>query len=241
MSHSTEESTPLIFTHRHGAALVWGALTASTLDAAGCSGRSPGAFAQSLQDGGEESGDDTGGTGDKAGFSSGSSSGFNLGDTGTSSGGMGTGMCKNGAYAGTFQCTFVFDADAGDASASTVSADAGGLMVTGNISFQLTQMVGNGESFIDTASGSFSGTALTFFAIMADVGGTLNCNTGVFTGNLSNGTYSGFLFLNGTFSGPLDSQYNGTTFSFVDGSWVLTVPGEGSCPGTWTANYAGDQ
>jgi hypothetical protein len=163
---------------------------------------------------------------------------ISLGDTGTSSGGMGTGNCKDGTYSGTFQCTFVFNPDAG--AGSTASADAGGLMITGTISFNLTQMTGNGESFIDTASGSFSGTAATFFAISADVGGTLNCNSGVFKGNLTNGMYSGFLFINGTFSGPLDSQYNGTTFTFVDGSWLLTVPGEGSCPGTWTAAYAGD-
>jgi hypothetical protein len=166
---------------------------------------------------------------------------FNLGDTGSSSGGMGTGTCKNGTYSGTFQCTFVFNPDAGDAGGGTVSADAGGLMITGNISFNLTQNTGSGESFTSTASGSFSGTAAAFFNIMADVGGTLNCNSGVFQGSLTNGMYSGFLFINGTFSGPLDSQYNGTTFSFVDGTWLLTVPGEGSCPGTWTANYAGDQ
>jgi len=166
---------------------------------------------------------------------------FTLGDTGSSTGGMGTGVCKDGVYSGTFQCTFVFNPDAGDAGGGSVSADAGGLMITGNISFKLTQAMGNGESFIDTASGSFMGTAATFFAISADVGGMLNCNTGVFTGTLSNGMYSGFLFLNGTFSGPLNSQYNGTTFSFVDGTWLLTVPGEGACPGTWSANYASDQ
>jgi hypothetical protein len=160
-----------------------------------------------------------------------------LGDTGASSGGMGTGTCKNGTYSGTFQCTFMFDPDGG---AASLASDAGGLMITGNISFNLAQATGNGESFMDTASGSFMGTAVTFFAISADVGGTLNCNTGVFSGSLTNGMYSGFIFLNGSFSGPLGSQYNGTTFSFVNGTWLLSVPGEGSCPGTWTANYSGD-
>jgi hypothetical protein len=161
-----------------------------------------------------------------------------LGDAGGSSGGMGTGTCKDGTYSGTFACTFVFNPDAGG-DASTVAADAGGLMITGNISFKLMQMTGNGESFIDTASGTFSGTAAAFFAISANVGGTLDCNSGLFKGSLTGGMYSGFLFINGTFSGPLDSQYNGATFSFVNGTWLLTVPGEGSCPGTWTANYTG--
>jgi len=198
-----------------------------------------GGFGDSSSGGGTDSGEDAASSGSGSSSSGGI---LSLGDTGTSSsGGMGTGVCKNGTYSGTFQCTFVFDPDAGDGGGGTVSADAGGLMITGNISFNLTQMTGSGESFMSTASGSFSGTAAAFFSIMADVGGSLDCNSGVFNGTLTNGKYSGFIFINGTFSGPLDSQYNGTTFSFVNGSWLLTVPGEGSCPGTWTADYAGDQ
>lgn len=139
----------------------------------------------------------------------------------------------SGTYSGTFQCTFVFGADGG-----AVSADAGGLMVTGTLSFKLTQMTG-GEAYIAAASGSFSSTGAVFFTANADIGGTLNCNTGVFQGNLSNGMYSGFVFITGTFSGPLDATYNSTTLSFVNGTWLLTVPGQGSCPGTWTANYSG--
>jgi len=197
------------------------------------SGQGPGFGSMPTTDASMSSGDD----GNPASLSDGGGQ-ISLGDTGVSTGGMGTGNCKDGTYSGTFQCTFMFDPDAG--AGSTASADAGGLMITGTLSFNLTQMTVNGESFIDTASGSFSGTAATFFAISADVGGTLNCNSGVFNGTLTKGTYSGFLFINGTFSGPLNSQYNGTTFSFVDGSWQLTVPGEGTCPGTWSANYVGD-
>jgi hypothetical protein len=138
-----------------------------------------------------------------------------------------------------FSCNFVFNPDAGSDSGAAVAADAGGLMITGTITFHLSQMTGNGESFMSTASGTFNGTAATFFSIMANVGGTLDCGTGKFTGSLTNGTYTGFLLLNGTFMGPLTSDYNGTTFSFVNGTWLLTVPGQGSCPGTWSANYTG--
>jgi hypothetical protein len=64
----------------------------------------------------------------------------------------------------------------------------------------------------------------------------LNCNTGSFDGMLSNGMYTGF-FMTGQFSGPLGADYNGTTFSFVNGTWNLAVPGAGNCIGTWGANY----
>jgi hypothetical protein len=161
-----------------------------------------------------------------------------LGDTTTASG-----VCKNGMYSGTFMCTFVFDPDAGSDSGATVAADAGGLMITGTIMFTLSQMSGgNSESFMSTASGSFSGTAAMFFGIMADVGGTLDCNTGKFVGQLTNGSYMDtgpIKLFTGTFSGPLDSDYNGKTFQFVNGTWLLTVPGQGSCPGTWSASYTG--
>lgn len=147
------------------------------------------------------------------------------------------GTCKSGTYAGTFQCTFAFASDAGVITSD--AGDAGSLMITGNVSFRLTQVADGGPSF--TSSGTFSGAAGTFFEISAVVGGTLDCDTGAFQGSLTNGMYSGFLFLNRTFSSPLDSEYNAATFSFVDGTWLLTVPGEGTCPGTWTASYASDQ
>ncbi len=210
------------------------ALVLSIPLATACGSKGPTGFVAGADDGGAaDGGDDGSGGGSSSG--GGTSSGLSLGDgSGSSGAGLGTGTCKDGTYSGTFQCSFQFNSDGGAAGAA---ADAGGLMITGTISFQLMQQTGTGETFMDTASGSFSGTAATFFAISATVGGTLNCNTGVFTGTLSNGMYSGFLFLNGTFSGPLTSDYNGTTFSFVNGMWNLTVPGQGSCPGTWTANY----
>ena len=76
---------------------------------------------------------------------------------------------------------------------------------------------------------------------MATLGGTLDCNTGQFTGQLSGGMYSLLGLFTGPFNGPLTSEYNGTAFSFVNGVWSLSVPGEGYCPGSWTASFAGDQ
>jgi hypothetical protein len=186
--------------------------------------------------GGEGGGSPDSVAGDDIALSGGDGGGsFGITDTGAH---LGTGSCKDGTYSGTFQCTFVFNADAsvGDAS---VSADAGGLNITGTISFQLMHQQTSAGEFAgtSTASGSFSGTAAAFFAISAHVGGTLDCRTGVFDGSLTNGMYSGFLLINGTFAGPLTSDYNGTTFAFVNGQWVLTVPGQGSCPGTWSASY----
>jgi len=205
-----------------------------------CSGKGPSGFAGSDGPTSSDAGDDAPGS---ASFDGGDNP-LNLGDTGTSISGMGTGVCKDGTYSGTFMCTFIFDPDAGADDAGEVSADAGGLPITGTISFQLTQNTGSGESFIDTASGTVNGTAATFFTIMGNLGGTLNCNSGVFVGNLSNGAFMDdgpVKLISGTFGGPLSSQYNGTTFSFVDGQWLLTVPGEGRCKGTWSASYGSDQ
>ncbi len=164
--------------------------------------------------------------------------------TGDSSGGLGTGTCKTGMYTGTFSCEFFYDTDAGDASVA-VSPDSGGLiMITGNLSFLLSQSI-SGELGMDTASGTFVLNAgLTTGS--AQLSGSLDCNSGNFTGALSGGMYSLLGIFTGPFEGPLTSQYSGTSFSFVDGVWSLSVPGYGYCPGTWTANYdgpgdAGDQ
>jgi hypothetical protein len=205
------------------------------LASSGCSSKGHTQFGSTGDDGGAEGGDD--GSPGSSGGSGSSSGGISLGDGGTSGGGgMGTGTCKDGTYSGTFQCTFVF----GDGGTSGGGADSGTLAVTGTISFHLMQNAASGESFMSTASGMFSGDCCNkLFTIGATVGGTLNCNSGTFNGSLTDGGYSGFIFLTGSFSGPLTADYNGMTFSFVNGVWNLTVPGQGTCPGTWTASYTG--
>jgi hypothetical protein len=201
----------------------------------------------------DNSGDDGGGpsgstssSGSSGGIASGGSSGSSSGGafmTGDSSGGMGTGVCKTGMYSGTFSCEFYLDSNAGDAGDAAVPDSGGLFMITGNLSFLLTQSI-SGELGMDTASGSFAINA-GITPGMATLSGTLECGSGTFTGALTGGQYNFFGFT-GNFDGPLASQYNGATFSFVDGTWAITIPGQGYCPGTWTANYdgpgdAGDQ
>jgi hypothetical protein len=186
-------------------------------------------------DGGGTAGD--GGTSSSSGSSSGgmTSSGGSSGMfSGGDSGGMGTGNCQTGMYTGTFSCGFIYDPDA------SMPDAAGAFTITGSLSFLLTQST-SGELGEDTASGTFDLNAgLTTGS--ATLGGTLQCASGQFTGSLTMGTYSVFFgIFSGDFAGPLTSEYNGKTFSFVNGTWELAIANEGTCPGTWTANYVGEQ
>jgi hypothetical protein len=143
--------------------------------------------------------------------------------------GLGTGTCKEGTYTGTFSC--FYDADGG-----TMAPD-GGLSITGTLTLTLTRS-SSGE-FVDTASGNFTANTVGINAT-ANIGGTLDCNTGWFTGMLTNGTFMGWLIINGTFNGPLGACYNGATSSFVNGTWVMYIVDQagkpiGTCPGTWSA------
>jgi hypothetical protein len=191
--------------------------------ALGCSGGSstgwaddPDAVGGSATDGGAEASfDETG-------------SSFAATDAGT---GAGTGSCKQGSYSGTFTCTF--DPDGG----TTPSTSAGAPQITGTITLTLAQSPA-GE-FVDVASGKFTADTTSLISATADLSGTLDCNTGKFTGQLTNGAYHGWIFINGTFQGPLASGYDGTTSAFVDGTWVMMIPNAGTCPGTWSAKYVG--
>jgi hypothetical protein len=217
------------------------ALALAATFAPACSSKTSTPFASASDDASPGGGDDGGASSSGSGSGGGTSSGLALGDGGGSSGsGMGTGTCKDGTYTGTFMCSFQFTGDSG---APSGGADAGGLVITGSISFQLMQQTTTGESFMDTASGMFGGSCCAgSFTIGANVGGTLNCNSGNFTGMLTMGTYTptgiwSVFIQPGTFSGPLTADYNGTTATFTNGQWLLTVPGAGTCPGTWTATY----
>lgn len=226
--------------HRNAVLACAALLFSATLSATACSSKSSTSFGSTNgDDGGNGVGTDDGGSSSGGSSNGGSSGGINLGDARGSSSGLGTGTCKDGTYTGMYTCTFNFN-DGGPAGAA---GDAGGLVITGNLSFQLLHDMSSGESFIDTASGMFGGTCcLGAFSIASTLGGTLNCNSGTFSGTLTNGTYMGtgiwaLFFMNGTFNGPLTADYNGSTFAFENGTWDLKVPGIGDCPGTWTATY----
>jgi hypothetical protein len=106
----------------------------------------------------------------------------------------------------------------------------------GTLTLKLTKSP-SGE-LVDVASGSFTANTGGINA-NATIGGTLDCNSGKFTGQLTNGTFSGWIVISGTFQGPLTSCYDGTNSAFVDGNWVMFVTGLGTCPGTWSATYSG--
>jgi hypothetical protein len=221
-------------------AMVAVAALGGSVASAACGGSSSPPFAQDTPgDSGTSSGSTSGGSGSGggSGSSSSGSQGFSQGDSG---GGMGTGVCQTGMYTGTFSCGFILNP--GDAGLDASSPDASPFPpITGNLSFVLSQST-HGELGQDMASGTFVLNAgLT--TGMANLDGTLDCASGQFTGSLSGGTYSisffGLPFFSGTFEGPLTSAYNGTSFSFTDGTWALNVANEGECPGTWTANYVG--
>ena len=138
----------------------------------------------------------------------------------------GRGECKPGTYTGTFQCTY--------------SDPMSGFMlpVNGPITLKLEKSQ-TGE-FLEVRDGLLDGTTNATFVFRANISGTLDCKTASFTGSLINGIYSGFLIINGTFQGPLASNYDLLKFAFVGGTWTLTANGiGGSCPGTWSADYTG--
>jgi len=138
----------------------------------------------------------------------------------------GTGQCKPGLYEGTFQCTY------------TDPSGGGAIPVSGPISIRLVEST-SGE-FLEVRDGVLDGTANTFFTFRADVEGKLDCYRGSFTGKLINGTYSGFLIVNGSFEGPLAASYDHQGVALTSGTWQLNVAiSGGGCNGTWSATYVG--
>jgi hypothetical protein len=227
-------------------AVTFVALVGAACSPLGCGSKSP-SFSQDDGGGGNpatgstsSSGGSSGG-GSSGGSSGGGSSGASSGAfTQADSGGMGTGVCRTGTYSGPFSCGFYLDPDSGTtAPVDGGAADGGLLQITGTLSFLLTQSI-SGELGEDVASGTFAISSGLFVSGTAMLGGTLDCSTGTFSGGLTGGMYSVFFgLLTGTFDGPLMAEYNGTTFSFVNGVWSLTIPGEGYCQGQWSATYSG--
>jgi hypothetical protein len=135
--------------------------------------------------------------------------------------------CKAGVYQGSFQCTYM-----------TGDAGFGSFPVSGPISLKMVQSQ-QGE-FLEVREGLLDGTANVFFTFRADISGRLNCRTSKFDGQLEHGVYSGFLVVNGTFQGPLSSDYDRAASQFSNGVWTLAVDmGNGGCNGTWSATYVG--
>jgi hypothetical protein len=135
--------------------------------------------------------------------------------------------CKPGVYQGNFACTY-----------SPGDAGVGLFPVSGPISMKMVQSQ-QGE-FLEVREGLLDGTANIFFTFRANISGKLDCKTQKFDGKLENGVYSGFLIINGTFQGPLSSDYDRIASQFANGMWALAVDmGNGGCNGTWSAAYTG--
>jgi hypothetical protein len=213
-----------------------GLLALTALAASSCSSKGSGGSFSQGDDAGSGGGDDSGfGASSGGGGSSsggGTSSGFSLGE-----GGSGV-TCKDGTYAGTYQCSFNYNPNADGGTTDDGGFNDAGFVISGDISFQLKQDQTSGENFLSMASGNFGGgccaiiPGMPLFTLDAGVSGQLNCNSRMFTGTLSNGSYTGF-GMTGTFAGPLTSEYDGK--SFIMGKWNLTVPGQGTCDGIWSA------
>ncbi|MET0592510.1 MAG: hypothetical protein ABW133_07415 [Polyangiaceae bacterium] len=135
--------------------------------------------------------------------------------------------CKAGVYQGNFSCTYM----PGDAGVGTFP-------VSGPITLKMVPSQ-QGE-FLEVREGLLDGTANLFFTLRADISGRLDCRAAKFAGTLENGVYSGFLVINGTFQGPLSSDYDRAASQFSNGVWSLAVNmGNGGCNGTWSAAYVG--
>jgi hypothetical protein len=197
---------------------------------------------------------------------------FTSGDGG--GGSAGATNCKGGHYSGTFAGSYT--------SYLTSLFGLGGfpLMVTGNVDMDLQQtaMTSSGEfagmTTYSIANGTIEGFANNVFPYHCDMVGTLDCDTKQLVGGgLRNCWYCVGLFVStdgggcsvyGHFDGPLNASYDGTTFSFVDGTWngseaaalddagtlpegggvndagQYVGPGNYGGAGTWNATYSPD-
>jgi hypothetical protein len=139
--------------------------------------------------------------------------------------------CMPGRYVGEFSCRLFIVVSDGD----------GAFDVSGTIDMQLEQTA-DGE-LLRIAGGRFESATLAAIPMSADVVGELDCSTSRFEGRLENGVFSVALglpipFTEGTFSGPLGSEYDPATATLT-GTWDMMgeldgIPG--TCMnGNWSA------
>ena len=146
-------------------------------------------------------------------------------------------LCRPGAYVGTFSCGFVYEPDATapgpDAQPPVAVAVPDGAALTISGTVMLSVSAGS-----PTVTGMFASSS-GISTISSTLSGTLDCASGAFTGHVS-GTYSLLGSISGaSISGPANASY--AEGSFASGALSLTIPGEGVCPGSWSAQPAGDQ
>jgi hypothetical protein len=146
----------------------------------------------------------------------------------------GGGLCKPGHYVGKFSCRLYIIETSGP----------GAFDLSGTVDMHLEQTM-DGE-LLRIADGQFSSTAAGAIPAQADIVGELNCSQSKFEGSLQNGTFSVALglpvpFTQGTFSGPLNADYDKSAAQMVNGVWNMMGQLDlfpGSCMnGTWSAQW----
>jgi hypothetical protein len=145
----------------------------------------------------------------------------------TADGGTGT-HCKAGHYVGTYNCNIEW----GDAGAFSYP-------LSGPVDLRLEEAQ-SGE-FLSVSGGTLT-SAVGIVSLDSQLIGTLNCQTGEFTGTLQNGTFAIQPFPpGGTFDGHLNANF-ASAGPKLDGTWTLRGGGQfsaSSCSGPWNATWQG--
>jgi hypothetical protein len=217
----------------------------------GCMNRQPAGFDELGDDGGNEAAAPDG-AGDEPPPSYDDDATLNFGDASVA-----PGSCKAGHYAGTLMGTYK----------SYLTFVGIPIAFTAGIDLFLDESVQGGEiPTYNIANGTLSGLATLpngvapglSSQLRCDIVGTLDCNqkklvggglrncTYCFLGAISDGGtfYDGgpCTGIQGSFQGPLDADYDGTSFSFINGTWSATddVPFEASGMEPPEAGTSGD-
>lgn len=213
-----------------------------------------------------------GGTGATAGTFAGTGAGGTFGGTGgiaaigggagASGVGSSLGACKAGHYIGEFSGMYrsIAWGNGEDANALMVKSLDNALAMTVGLEFWLQESgveCAPGEEFCGgfTITGGKmrgnadpNGTGLILVPFEIDLTGDLDCNTGEFRGQLSNGWYDVF-GARATFAGDITANYDSANSTFINGMWdvVEDPPAPGATPfppganiggeGTWSAGW----
>jgi hypothetical protein len=202
------------------------------------------------------------GTGGTAGYAgTGGTAGYSGvgGTAGTGPIVIGGGECKAGHYIGEFMGTYRSAAwgNGEDVNALMVASIDDPIAMTVGLEFWLEESgveCQPGEEFCGGYTingGKMRGNANAFgLAVPFDIDltGDLDCNTGEFRGQLSNGSYLVFGYAKYTFAGTIIADYDSANSSFVNGEWDVmedAMPNQPWPPGaniggegTWSAHWA---
>lgn len=149
--------------------------------------------------------------------------------------GGGAHLCEPGHYVGTYECFIVPPPAPGAGGTPTT----GGFLLTGPVDLTLASQA-NGE-FLEVTGGSLKANA-GLLLLDAPLEGKLSCATGIFEGDIQNGSVSIPPFPpGGTATGPLKATFE-SGGPKLTGTWQLVGGpefGGWGCSGTWSASWQG--